>query len=467
MSIDRSNNRKLLVSVFNSQEAREGVVGGARIIDSEDPRSALGNIAPRQIMSIARAVLDHKRDREVQLSTNIGEDQLLFDRSESGHAIQKSPYEIAGKASQAALGVSISMGTEVHDCPIVKVGVDGMPVELVKQVLSEVVLGLQRTKQFANCNVMSVLFAQDLDLWDERKSNNGVRRVLVGLREFHHSEAGGDDEFDLMEGELLVKTIRDESGEFLFQRTEDLPNQNEALALLKRVGVLPVTATRTTVVLNEMFPHETYFPGLAVGGRRTTKEVIAAMVDATYEAGAHSIMLDTRIQSKVARISLTKTSADGLIDINRLDIKNGLARDGVLPLEDLKFFVDYCHLRGVEANLAGSFQSYQAQQVWPLIPTLDQISTRGGSSAVQVDPRSNSRGTDTRQFRVTNRNLVRGLVPPEQGGILNIPESMRQVEGGDVILEQLKEMIGFARSSQGLPELDAFFVDNFGNQTPF
>ena len=62
MSIDRSRNRKLLVSVFNPQEAREAVVGGARIIDAEDPRSALGNIKPRQIMEIARAVLDHKRD---------------------------------------------------------------------------------------------------------------------------------------------------------------------------------------------------------------------------------------------------------------------------------------------------------------------------------------------------------------------------------------------------------------------
>ena len=70
-------NRKLLVSVYNAQEAREAVLGGARIIDSEDPKSALGNISPRRIMDVSDAVLDFNRDLDVQLSTNIGEDQLL------------------------------------------------------------------------------------------------------------------------------------------------------------------------------------------------------------------------------------------------------------------------------------------------------------------------------------------------------------------------------------------------------
>lgn len=39
--MDRTRNRKLLVSVFSQQEAREAILGGARIIDSEDLRSAL------------------------------------------------------------------------------------------------------------------------------------------------------------------------------------------------------------------------------------------------------------------------------------------------------------------------------------------------------------------------------------------------------------------------------------------
>lgn len=31
-------NRKLLVSAFNPQEAREAILGGGRIIDGEDPQ---------------------------------------------------------------------------------------------------------------------------------------------------------------------------------------------------------------------------------------------------------------------------------------------------------------------------------------------------------------------------------------------------------------------------------------------
>ena len=62
-------NRKLLVSVFNAQEAEEAILGGGRIIDSEDPKSALGNIKPRHIMAVSDAVLDFKRNLEIQLST--------------------------------------------------------------------------------------------------------------------------------------------------------------------------------------------------------------------------------------------------------------------------------------------------------------------------------------------------------------------------------------------------------------
>ena len=90
------------------------------------------------MLDISDAVLAYKRDFEGQISTNIGEDQLLFDRSEAGHAIQKSPYEIAGKASQAAIGVALAMGSAVSETNFVKVGVDGMRVDLLKEVISEV-----------------------------------------------------------------------------------------------------------------------------------------------------------------------------------------------------------------------------------------------------------------------------------------------------------------------------------------
>jgi len=99
-------NRRLLISVFTPQEVREALVGGARIIDCEDPRTSLGNISPYEIMTLSAAVLAWKRDETVQISTNIGEDQLLFDKGQNGVAVQKFPSEIAGKAAQAALGVA-------------------------------------------------------------------------------------------------------------------------------------------------------------------------------------------------------------------------------------------------------------------------------------------------------------------------------------------------------------------------
>ena len=154
---------------------------------------------------------------EVQLSTNIGEDQLLFDRTETGHALQKSLYEIAGKAAQSALGVALSMSNDVHECPIVKVGVDGMPVEMVRDVLEEVVLTVRRTRTLRHSNIMSVLFAQDLDLWDERKGEDSVRQVLIGLNEFHYSESKDAETFDLLDGDYLLKTLRDSNGAIYFQ----------------------------------------------------------------------------------------------------------------------------------------------------------------------------------------------------------------------------------------------------------
>jgi uncharacterized protein (UPF0264 family) len=455
MPTDRSKNHKLLVSVFNPQEAREAVLGGARIVDSEDPRSALGNIKPRQIMAVSDAALNYGRDLEVQLSTNIGEDQLLFDRSESGQAIEKSPYEIAGKAAQAALGVAVSMGTQVHPCNIVKIGLDGMRLDILTDVLSECVQTLNRTEQFCHTQVMSVLFAQDLDLWAERRTRPEVRRALVSLREFQPSAAPDDTAgaFDLVD--YAVGTLRDENGAVLFTD----PGQVNLDGLIER-GVLPDGTRHTWVVLNDLYPHARFGLTSDPTSRRTDREVIRNMVDATARAGADGIMLDTSILLKVARVSLVATErSPEMIDFNSLDLDEttGLARRGVLSLDDVRFFVGYCHYRGIEANLAGSFTSYHAQQTWRLVPETDQVSTRGGASAVAVDPsRPDGAGEDSRRDRVIVRSLVRGLLPPEQDGYLCLPAEMKRTA-----TEAAEEAL--AR----YPGLAGFWVDRYGQLTPF
>jgi uncharacterized protein (UPF0264 family) len=454
-------NRKLLVSVYNAQEAREAVLGGGRIIDSEDPKSALGNISPIHIMDISDAVLDFHRDLNVQLSTNIGEDQLLFRRSQTGQAIEKSRLEIAGKAAQAALGVALSMGTRVHPVSFVKVGVDGMEVDKIGQVLLEVVGTLRRTETLSHCEVMSVLFAQDLQLWAERERNDAVRKVLVESREFNPSAQDDPDAFDITP--YAVNSLRDpQSGQVLFTDASQV-----SLSTLIQRGVLPPGSNGPFIRLNELFEHRRYFPQIAAGSTRTSKAVIKAMVDVTADSGANAIMIDTSILSKVSNICLIDTRSDGMVDINSLVVRDGMMQRGILTLEELRFFVDYCHYRGVAANVAGSIESYQAQQLWVLIPELDQASTRGSSSGVNRDP-SNTRpqGENTRQQRVIKRTLVRGLAPPEHGGVLNLPVALKSVSGAAARVKDLVALLRDGRKALGLPDVSAFWVDSYGAQTP-
>jgi len=376
---ERSYNRKLLVSVYNAQEAREAVLGGARIIDSEDPKSALGNISPRRIMDVSDAVLDFNRDLDVQLSTNIGEDQLLFRRSPNGQAIEKSWDEIAGKAAQAALGVCLSMGTRVNPVNIVKVGADGMEVERIGEVLSEVVATLRRTEALSHCQVMSVLFAQDLDLFKKRRMIEAIRKQLVELRQFNPSSKDEPFAFDLTPD--AVQTLRDpNSGEFLFNAASEV-----SLQALMDHGVLPRGSTGTFVRTNELFEHCAAFPEIPKAHEpRTNQTVIKAMVDVTAASGANAIMIDTSILLKVANVCLIDTRGDGMIDINSLFDREP-PKQGILTLADLKFFVRYCHYKGLSANLAGSIESYQAQQLWALIPELDQLSARGAASVLNIE----------------------------------------------------------------------------------
>lgn len=460
-SFASSYNRKLLVSVFNAQEAREAVLGGGRIIDSEDPKSALGNISPRNIMDISDAVLDFHRDLNLQLSTNIGEDQLLFRRSQTGQAIEKSRYEIAGKAAQAAIGVSVSMGTRVHPVNIVKAGVDGMPADKIGEVLSEVVATLKRTEALSHTQVMSVLFAQDLELWAERKRNETVRRTLVESHEFNPAAPDEPGAFDI--SPYAAGTFRGPGGKPLFSDVSQV-----SLEALIRHGILPSDVKTPHIRLNELFPHATFFPDIAKDATRTNRAVIKAMVDVTADSGANAIMIDTSILTKVMNVCLVDSRSEGMVDINSLVVKNDMVQQGILSLEDLRFFVEYCHYRGVSANVAGSIDSYQAQQLWVLLPELDQASTRGASSGVDRDPSLEGQaGVDSRRHRVIKRSLVRGLAPPEHGGVLNLPEKIKKVEGAKERVKELVKLLRDRRKALGLPELQAFWVDPFGRPTVF
>ena len=214
-----SKNQRLLISVYDPQEAREAILGGARVIDSEDPAGALGDISPRRIMTIAEAVIQYKKNLEVQVSTNIGENQLLFKRDDMGRAIQRHDDEIAGKAAQAALGVAAAMGTVIHPVNIIKVGLDGMPRQIALETLTEVTLTVRRNPLFNHSEVVGVFFAQDLAAWNQRKSNKFVIRDMLLVREYVVDPQGNID-IDAIFGsdpvtmQALRDTLKDDTALF-------------------------------------------------------------------------------------------------------------------------------------------------------------------------------------------------------------------------------------------------------------
>ncbi|MER7000908.1 (5-formylfuran-3-yl)methyl phosphate synthase [Streptomyces sp. NPDC000410] len=417
--------RRLLVSVFDAREAREAVAGGARIIDSEDPRSALGTIKPRHIRAVADAVASCHRPLPVRLSTNIGEDQLLYRRTSDGQALRKSRYETAGKSAQAACGVAMAMGTHVSDTNIVKVGLDGMRPDETREVLQEIVATLRESGSYTTTRVMAVFFAQDLDLWEARRSLEPVRRELLALGEYHPalpdaSDVPDDsDAFDLADHADALAT---EAGQPLFA-SGDHPGPD----VLVKAGALPDGVRTTRVVLNDLFRHGDHGWTTA---RRTDREAVVRMVDTAAAAGAHGIMLDTSILLKAARVSLVSTADSELVDTNAADLsRHGLPRVGLLGLEELRFFTDYAHHRGLEANLAGSVQSHQAQQLWHHLPDLDQLSARGSVAAPDRDPLTGTRIAAGRHQRVVSRHLVVGCVPPEHGGAFVLPPGLPERDG--------------------------------------
>jgi len=449
-------NRKLLVSVFNTQETREAIMGGGRIIDSEDPRGALGCISPLQVMEIADTVVSYKKNMDVQLSTNIGEEQYIYNRWDDGFATIKSTYEIKSKAAQAAIGVARAMGTEAHPCNLVKVGVDRMPEALIKEVLSEIVTTLKYSEGCRSSQVMAIFFIQDMEAWNERKKLPYVRKELVALGKYISADEDDKDAFDLRD--YAINNLRNWDNEFFFDEGATI-----TLESLISCGLLREGTKHTFVKLNELRPHSDFFPN--VEDASTTRAVLSAMVDVTAESGCGSIMLDNRSQSKISRICSVDTSSEGLVDINPyLTNESGLAYHGVLSLDDIKFFVDYCHHKGIEANLAGSLQSLHAQQIWVKAPQLDQMSNRDAASAILVAPESKEQGLDTRQHRVIKATLVRGIVPPEQGGVLNVPQKLSDNTDAMSAIRETIDMVEKERDTLGLPKLKTYFTDLYGVQ---
>ncbi len=458
MDYFKFSNRKLLVSVFDSNEVREAVSGGGRIIDFEDPRTALGCISPLMVSRLSRAVLNYKSDTKLQMSTNIGEEQYFYDVLGNGIAKLKSEYEIKSKSAQCALGVASAMDYKVHESNIIKVGVDRMPRHLIKNVLSEIVDTVE-AQPYANASsVMAIFFVQDIQEWKHRKNNPHVIHELVALGKFSPCDPKDEDAFDLLD--YAQTSIKNWAGDLIFNN-----NENVTLDNLIENDVLPESASTSYVKLIDIEPHSNFFPNIS--SESTTREVLKEMVDVTAESGAHSIMLDNRVQSKVSKIcSIDSASSSEIVDVNSMyRNQHDLNYHGVLSLDDLRFFVDYCHSKNIEANLAGSIHSVHAQQLWLLVPQLDQMANRDAASCITQNSAANGHNIDNRQYRKIFAPLVRGIVPPEQGGILNIRSSVQDDAKSKDLSKDLVENVNALRSKFSLPKTDANYVNLYGQFT--
>ncbi|GJM74490.1 hypothetical protein HMSSN036_67060 [Paenibacillus macerans] len=142
----------------------------------------------------------------------------------------------------------------------------------------------------------------------------------------------------------------------------------------------------------------------------TIKEMLKQIVDICSKVGVDGLMLDTSIQHKIIRVGLLKHPKN--IEDKGED-GSQLPREGILSIEEIKFFCEYCHWAGLESFLAGSIQEYHANELWN-INELDSIAVRGSASRVVTDPLGIQTNNDTRHERRISRELVSRLIPPEQ-----------------------------------------------------
>ena len=360
-----SRNQRLLISVYDAQEAREAILGGARVIDCEDPAGALGDISPRRIMTIAEGVIQYKRDLEVQISTNIGENQLLFKRDTLGRAIQRFNDEIAGKAAQAALGVAAAMGTAIHPVNIVKVGLDGMPRKIALETLTEVVQTIRRSELLNLSEVVGVFFAQDLAAWNERKTNKIVIRDMLLVREYVTDPKGDVDIEKLFGSDAnTMKALRAKLGD----------DTNLFDATGKVISKVRITDLHDLTTLGYS----------AVPGERFEMSYLFSLADLCAEAGADGVMIDTRIHSKNAYICCLDYKTE-----NDTSATSGLKRKGIYTLDEFATYGRYCHEKGIMFWASGSIQPYQAQAVWNLADgksegLIDAMAVRSGASRQPV-----------------------------------------------------------------------------------
>ena len=335
----------LAISVFNAEEVRNALAGGAAIIDCEDPRAAIGMFEPRVITDIAYAVRQFAQ-AAVPTSANIGIPAVIKGAN-ADRATLRPRQEIEAKAAQEALGLAAAMDVGDGRPNIIKFEVDGLQAGDVASFVHAVKDSIRNSRQFQHHRLIASCLELDWDAWASRRTDPTVIRGLLDLGEFSFGD--GEDAFDLFDHYTG-------------------PDRARAQAI-----IAAARSDTSKVQLNN--PSQP----TALGLPANDDERLRYWAKTLAEAGADGLMIDTPIQAKVAGISLLKTfSAD-----------------------QLRTFSEYCAYLNVQCWLAGSITATDAA-ILAAMPEVDVIMCRGAASADVQDPFGSARdpGRSARRISV-------------------------------------------------------------------
>ena len=381
-----ADRRKLLVSLFNPEEVRAAVAGGADIIDCEDATAKVGMFKPRTIGDIAFAVSQNDPRRRLRISANIGFDLRLYQNGPSGRAVARSLEEVQAKAAQEALGIAAAMDTGEGRPNIVKCGIDGLPRDWITPVVEAVKSALSQSSRFRNHQVICGILETHRPAWEARRGDATVIKNLIAVGQFHFDPEGTID-------------IRDHL----------TPEQAEAL-------MRGVTDNPRATLVEPYDPERLDLPADA-------RERLRMMVDLIRAGGADGVMIDTPVPAKMANISLVRL-ADNPDDPERLADTG--TKIGVFDVSMLRWFSEYCAYRFMETWLAGSINAEHAAAL-SKIEHVDVVLNRGSSSEAlqKLYPTLDAEGAFedmadarfSRRIRASNvAAMAATLVPRQQGG---------------------------------------------------
>ena len=336
-----TDRRRLLVSLFNPEEVRAAVAGGADVIDCEDATAKVGMFRPRTIGDIAYAVRQNDRAGHVRISANIGFELRLYQRDAHGRATPRSLDEVTAKAAQEVLGIATAMDTGDHRPNVVKCGINELPRQWIEPVVRACKQALAQSYRFQNHQLVVGILETHQPAWNARKTNADVISRLAKVGQFV---------FD-PEGPINVK---------------DFLSAEEAKALMDGVTDDPHAA------LIEPMDHA------ALGWPLDQRERLKMAVEAIHAAGGDGVMIDTPVSAKMAGIKLVR-HRDNPADPG--DLANYKETVGVFDVPTLRWLSEYCAYNFLETWLAGSINVEDAAALSQL-EHVDVVLNRGTSSEV-------------------------------------------------------------------------------------